>query len=106
MAPATYWLAQRLVKTRWISLPNLIAQEELVPELIQDAVDAERLVETLTLVRRRTRREALETRFAELHAGLQRGASERAASAVLELVEHGALSVTASNPSASKARPS
>lgn len=103
MAPATYWLAQRLVKTRWISLPNLIAQEELVPELIQDAVDAERLVETLTpWFADSTRREALETRFAELHAGLQRGASERAASAVLELVEHGALSVTASNASASK----
>src|SRR5699024_3409770 len=27
MAPATHWLARRLVKTEWISLPNLIARE-------------------------------------------------------------------------------
>ena len=48
MAPATYWLARRRVKTRWISLPNLIAQETLVPELIQDAVTVDALVETPT----------------------------------------------------------
>ncbi|WP_110710401.1 lipid-A-disaccharide synthase [Salinicola sp. CR57] len=92
MAPATYWLAQRLVKTRWISLPNLIAQETLVPELIQDAVTPESLVETLLPWFEDARlRSALEQRFASMHAGLQRGASERAAAAIMSLVEHGAL---------------
>lgn len=92
MAPATYWLARRMVKTRWISLPNLIAQETLVPELIQDAVTAEALVETLLpWFENEQARSALEQRFAALHAELQRGASERAATAVTSLVEHGSL---------------
>lgn len=92
MAPATYWLAQRLVKTRWIALPNLIAQETLVPELIQDAVTPESLVDTLLpWFERDDLRQALEQRFATLHAGLQRNASERAATAIMSLVEHGKL---------------
>ncbi|WP_110602246.1 lipid-A-disaccharide synthase [Salinicola lusitanus] len=92
MAPATYWLAQRLVKTRWISLPNLIAQETLVPELIQEAVTTESLVETLLPWFEDARlRSALEQRFAAMHAGLQRGASERAAAAITSLAEHGTL---------------
>ncbi|MDH4574203.1 lipid-A-disaccharide synthase [Salinicola acroporae] len=94
MAPATYWLAQRLVKTRWISLPNLIAQETLVPELIQEAVTPDSLVETLLPWFEDVRlRSTLEQRFAAMHAGLQRGASERAAAAITSLVEHGALDV-------------
>lgn len=92
MAPATYWLARRMVKTRWISLPNLIAQETLVPELIQDAVTAEALVETLLpWFEDEQARSALEQRFVALHAELQRGASERAATAITSLVEHGSL---------------
>ncbi|MGM8850856.1 lipid-A-disaccharide synthase [Salinicola halophyticus] len=94
MAPATYWLAQRLVKTRWISLPNLIAQETLVPELIQEAATPDSLVETLLpWFEDESRRLDLERRFAGLHAELQRGASERAATAVTSLAEHGTLDV-------------
>ncbi|NRB56514.1 MAG: lipid-A-disaccharide synthase, partial [Salinicola sp.] len=98
MAPATYWLAQRLVKTRWISLPNLIAQETLVPELVQDAVTPESLVETLLpWFEDESVRSALERRFAAMHAELQRGASERAATAITSLVEHGALDLALGN---------
>lgn len=32
MKPLTYWLAKKLVKTDYISLPNLLAQAPLVPE--------------------------------------------------------------------------
>ncbi|GHB20177.1 lipid-A-disaccharide synthase [Salinicola rhizosphaerae] len=92
MAPATWWLAQRLVKTRWIALPNLIAQETLVPELIQDAASEANIVAELApWFEDVDRREALESRFAEMHAGLQRGASERAAKAVTAVVERGSL---------------
>ncbi|WP_110666963.1 lipid-A-disaccharide synthase [Salinicola halophilus] len=92
MAPVTYWLAKRLVKTRWISLPNLIAQETVVPELIQDAVSADSLVDTLLpWFENEAQRHALETRFAEMHAALQRGASERAADAIDSLVQRGCL---------------
>ncbi len=40
-----HWLAKRLVKTQWISLPNLIAQESVVPELIQHAATPEAIAE-------------------------------------------------------------
>lgn len=86
MAPATHWLAKRLVKTPWISLPNLIARETLVPELIQNAATPEAISDTLAAVLGDAdERAALEARFARLHAELRRGASARAADAVESL---------------------
>lgn len=83
MAPMTHWLAKRMVKTRWVSLPNLIAQETLVPELIQDAASPEAIAEQLSaMLADDTSRHALETRFATMHATLQRNASRRAAEAI------------------------
>lgn len=87
MAPLTHWLAKRLVKTSWVSLPNLIAQQTMVPELIQDAATAEAIADQLsTLLTDKAGRETLETRFATLHATLQRNASRRAADAIDALV--------------------
>ncbi|MGR2738256.1 lipid-A-disaccharide synthase [Billgrantia sp. Q4P2] len=87
MAPLTHWLASRLVKTQWISLPNLIAQETLVPELIQDAVSVEAIVERMgAMLDDAEGRTAIEERFAAMHAGLQRNASARAVEAIEALV--------------------
>ncbi|PMR66903.1 lipid-A-disaccharide synthase [Halomonas heilongjiangensis] len=92
MAPATHWLARRLVKTEWISLPNLIARETLVPELIQEAATPQAIAERLgAMLDDAEGRAALETRFAEMHARLQRDASRRAAEAIEALVEGRAL---------------
>ncbi|CAM3490968.1 lipid-A-disaccharide synthase [Halomonas sp. AOP12-C2-37] len=83
MAPATHWLAKRLVKTQWVSLPNLIAQETLVPELIQEAASPEAIADQLSaMLTDEPSRYALEARFAEIHATLQRNASQRAAQAL------------------------
>ncbi|HSP32198.1 MAG TPA: lipid-A-disaccharide synthase, partial [Halomonas sp.] len=83
MAPTTHWLAKRLVKTQWVSLPNLIAQETLVPELIQDAASPEAIAEQLSaMLADEPGRRALEARFAGMHATLQRNASRRAAEAI------------------------
>ncbi|MDN7130836.1 lipid-A-disaccharide synthase [Halomonas sp. MC140] len=83
MAPATHWLAKRLVKTQWVSLPNLIAQETLVPELIQEAASPEAIAGQLSaMLIDESSRYALEARFAEIHATLQRDASRRAAEAL------------------------
>ena len=45
MKPLTYFLAKHLVKTPYISLPNLLADEMLVPEMIQEDCTAEKLTE-------------------------------------------------------------
>ncbi|XKE45002.1 lipid-A-disaccharide synthase [Halomonas organivorans] len=88
MAPLTHWLARRLVTTEWISLPNLIARESLVPELIQEAASAEAIADRLgALLDDGEGRAALEARFAEMHAGLRRDASRRASEAIEALVE-------------------
>lgn len=88
MAPATHWLARYLVKTEWISLPNLIARETLVPELIQDQVDPQAIAGHLApWLEDEAARQAMEKKFASIHAGLQRDASQRAADTVLALAE-------------------
>ena len=47
LAPLTYWILKRLVKSPYISLPNLLAERLLVPELIQDAATPDALAQTL-----------------------------------------------------------
>ncbi|MCG6658346.1 lipid-A-disaccharide synthase [Halomonas campisalis] len=87
MAPLSHALVKRLVKTEWISLPNLIARETLVPELVQDAATPEAIADRLgALLDDAEGRAALEARFASMHAGLQRDASRRAAEAIDALV--------------------
>ena len=85
MSRLSYAMAKRLVKTRWISLPNLIAQEDMVPELIQDQVTPERLHQALRPLLAHDMTETM-ARFRQLHVGLARQASQRAAEAVLSLV--------------------
>ncbi|SHE64150.1 lipid-A-disaccharide synthase [Modicisalibacter ilicicola DSM 19980] len=88
MAPTTHWLARHLVKTDWISLPNLIARETLVPELIQHAATPEAIAEQLAVwFADPGARQDMERRFTTLHAALQRGASQRAAEAVTAVAE-------------------
>lgn len=48
--PVTYWVAKRLVKLPFVSLPNLIAGKEVVPELLQERVNREELWNTFSLL--------------------------------------------------------
>lgn len=43
MKPTTYWLAKKLIKIPYVSLPNILAGREIVPELIQDDANAENI---------------------------------------------------------------
>lgn len=43
--PITYRLLRNRVTARWISLVNLVAEREVVPELVQDEVTVARLIE-------------------------------------------------------------
>jgi lipid-A-disaccharide synthase len=45
--PWTYQIARRLLRVQWISLVNLIAGREVVPELAQHAVNATRLADEI-----------------------------------------------------------
>ncbi|WP_337013072.1 lipid-A-disaccharide synthase [Pantoea sp. AS142] len=86
MKPATFWLAKRLVKTPYVSLPNLLAKRELVKELLQDECQPEALAAALDpLLHAGPDREALLQTFHELHQQIRWNADEQAADAVLEL---------------------
>lgn len=81
--PLTYWLAKRLVKTRWVGLPNVLAGREIVPELLQDAARAERLAPELgkLVVDELMRRKQLDA-FTDMHQQLRQPAGERAVEAM------------------------
>ncbi|GAA3969356.1 lipid-A-disaccharide synthase [Allohahella marinimesophila] len=82
LARPTYWIMKRLMKSKYIALPNLLADEALVPELIQDDVTPERIAEALLKETEPARAAALTQRFAGLHELIHRNASERAAKAI------------------------
>ncbi len=42
--PVSWFLGRRLVKVPWVSLVNLVAEREVVPELLQDALSVDSLV--------------------------------------------------------------
>jgi lipid-A-disaccharide synthase len=89
IAPLTHFLVKRLglLKTDRYALPNVLAGEMLVPELMQHACTPERLAEALArLLDDPAAAEATVSRFREIHDRLGRGASARAAEAILELV--------------------
>ncbi|MGE8362493.1 lipid-A-disaccharide synthase [Pseudomonas sp.] len=85
VAPLTYKILRRLVKSPYISLPNLLAQRLLVPELIQDAATPETLAQVLAPLLEGG--EVQTEGFDVIHRALRRDASMQAADAVLALVE-------------------
>ncbi|MFW5405560.1 lipid-A-disaccharide synthase [Pectobacterium carotovorum] len=88
MKPFTFWLAQRLVKTPWVSLPNLLAGRELVAEQLQTDCTPDKLVAALLPLFANTEKMAeLRATFVDLHQQIRCNADEQAAQAVLELVK-------------------
>lgn len=83
----TYVLAKFLVKSRWVSLPNLLANKALVPELIQENATPENISAEVNrwLNDSAYAHEGIQTFYA-LHDVLRRDANTRAADAVLKLL--------------------
>jgi len=87
VAPATAWLARRLVRVSHFALPNLLAGQELVPEFIQEAATVENLgPAVLRWLDEPLARERLTAEFDALHRELRCDASRQAADAVVELL--------------------
>ncbi|MCT6591291.1 lipid-A-disaccharide synthase [Pantoea dispersa] len=86
MKPFTFWLAKRLVKTPYVSLPNLLAGRELVQELLQEECQPAALAAALEpLLHAGPKRDALLATFTQLHQQIRWNADEQAADAVLEI---------------------
>ncbi len=88
MAGMTFRILKRLVKVGHVSLPNLLARREVVPEFLQDAATPEAMGEALLKrLDPSPEREQAQATFTELHHVLRRNADRAAADAVIELVK-------------------
>lgn len=87
LAPLTFWIAKRVVKTPYISLPNILAGRLLVPEMIQDKAKPEALFKELQPLLEGNSKEQTDN-FKAIHLALRQNASAKAAEATLKLINH------------------
>ena len=81
--PLTYRLVKRKAVLPYFSLPNILAGEFIVPELLQDEATPGNLAQALgNWLDNKTARERLRARFASLHESLAKGHDERVAQAL------------------------
>lgn len=85
LASLTYWIAKRLVKTPYVSLPNILAGRLLVPEMIQDKAEPDKLFAELQPLLEGKTKEQTDS-FKAIHLTLRQNASEKAAEATLKLI--------------------
>ncbi len=83
--PLTYAVGRRVVKVKYLSIVNVMADEAIIPEFIQDNLEASAVAqEALELLGNVQRRETMKRRVAAVVATLgEPGASKRAAEAIL-----------------------
>ncbi len=88
LSPHTYMLGKLLVKVNYFSLVNLIANKAIVPELLQDEANPERISgELLKLMHDEKEKIKMETGFQQVKEKLGgEGASDRAAQLALRLM--------------------
>ena len=85
LKPLTFFIARRMVESRFIAMPNILLKEAIVPELIQHHFTAERLVaEASRILSDAGHASAMRRQLARIPALLGRpGVLERAARTVL-----------------------
>ena len=90
------WLSWQIMRRKqlqpWIGLPNILCRDFVVPELLQDEASPESLARALLQwVDAKTRAPekiaAVEQRFTQLHAELQRDTSQLATDAIQKILE-------------------
>jgi len=81
----TYRIVRPMLRTRFVALPNILAGEALVPELLQDDMEPAALAQALISQLDETNKLEIQRRFLDIHAQLQQGASANAAREVLRL---------------------
>lgn len=87
MSALSYFVAKLLLKTKYIALPNLIAQEEIIPEMIQNkakpSLIAEKMLRYLIDL---GYRDIIEDKFMEMHKFILKDTHHLAASAVMSVL--------------------
>ena len=85
----TYIVIKKLIKVKYISLPNLLAGKAIVPEFIQDDVSPLKLTKALSeLISRGGATLEQITAFNKIHQELKKNASIIAAQEIVKLLNH------------------
>lgn len=82
----TAFLAKRLLKTQHVSLPNILADTELVKEYLQDDCTPDNLFGEVSRLLEGDNHQMLD-KFTEMHHWIRKDADQQAANAVLKLIE-------------------
>ncbi|ENM5896215.1 lipid-A-disaccharide synthase [Vibrio mimicus] len=82
----TAFLAKRLLKTPYVSLPNILAGEELVKELLQDDCTVDNLYHEVSRLLDSDNQDLM-SKFTEMHQWIRKDADQQAAQAVLHLIQ-------------------
>jgi lipid-A-disaccharide synthase len=74
----------------WIGLPNILAREFVVPELLQNAATPQAMADAVwQQLEDAPGRLRLVQRFTDMHHSLLRNSSEESAAAVMRIIEAG-----------------
>jgi lipid-A-disaccharide synthase len=86
---STYQIARRIVKVKWLTMPNILADEEVYPEFVQGAATPDHIAgAALELLQNEPRCIQIKKRLTEVVSSLGGpGANTRAATAILSLFD-------------------
>lgn len=82
----THQMMKWLYKAKYFALPNLLADEKLVPELLQEEVNPQNIAAQLYDLISGTSTQDI-NRFKEIHLSLKQNADQQSAAAVLDLID-------------------
>jgi lipid-A-disaccharide synthase len=88
MSPITWTLMRRMIRLPYVGLPNILANEAIVAEFLQDRATPGALSVALTeLLHDADRRRKQVARFREIHQVLRQDTAQKAADAVLGVLD-------------------
>lgn len=88
MPAASAWIMRRKAYLPYVGLPNIIAGEFIVPELLQEDAQPENLAQAVCNLLGNPRvRSRLQTRFLAMHRELRQGTAERAVDALAPFLD-------------------
>jgi lipid-A-disaccharide synthase len=84
---STYQIGRFIVNVKWLTMPNILADEVVFPEFVQNDATPENIAgAALELLRNESRRQKIKSQLGKIISSLgQPGTSERAATAILSL---------------------
>ena len=87
MSNFSFWIISKMVRSKFVALPNLLADKAIVPELLQQQANLTELTDALLPLLTGNENVKAQTQlFTDLHQSIRKDASKTAAHAIMELL--------------------